>query len=183
MKSWVVSAILGDLPAFVELVRRYRAAVVRTARDIVGVPQAEDDAQDVWLLAFKALPSIDDPQKFGAWLMVITKNRANRVYSREKKRAESLVAMDAYLLEQLTSLHEKSQPVEEKSRGIAFGARRYPGRLRPGRSKCVFSNMMPLQRIASYLDVPLSTIKWRVFRGKQLIKEKLATIEGPNDHG
>ena len=178
----VVSAILGDLPAFDELVRRYRSAVLRMARNIVGMPQAEDVAQDVWLLAFKALPSIDDPQKFGAWLMVITRNRANRVYSREKKRADNLVAMDAFLLEQLTSLQKKSHPVEETHEALLLALDGIPDEYGLA-LKMRFFDMMPLKRIASFLDVPLSTIKWRVFRGKQLIKEKIAAIEGPNGYG
>jgi len=38
----VMAAILGDLEAFEELVLRYRAAVVRLARTIVGNNYAED---------------------------------------------------------------------------------------------------------------------------------------------
>jgi DNA-directed RNA polymerase specialized sigma24 family protein len=57
----VVAAILGNLDAFGELARRYRAAVVRTAQAVVGRDDAEDVAQDALLLAFKALPSIEEP--------------------------------------------------------------------------------------------------------------------------
>ena len=56
----VVAAILGNLEAFEELVVRYRPAVVRLARTIVGADHAEDVAQDSLLLAFKALPGIGD---------------------------------------------------------------------------------------------------------------------------
>jgi DNA-directed RNA polymerase specialized sigma24 family protein len=38
----VMAAILGDLEAFEELVLRYRAAVIRVARTIVGDNYAED---------------------------------------------------------------------------------------------------------------------------------------------
>lgn len=71
----VVAAILGDFDAFDDLVSRYRAAVVRAAQAIVGREDAEDVAQDALLLAFKALPSIEDPGKFAAWLSA---NRASR---------------------------------------------------------------------------------------------------------
>ena len=49
----VVAAILGNLEAFEQLVVRYRPAVVRLARSIVGADHAEDVAQDSLLLAFK----------------------------------------------------------------------------------------------------------------------------------
>jgi len=54
----VVAAILGDLEAFDELAKRYRAAAVRTAQAIVGRQDAEDVAQEALLLAFTAMPSI-----------------------------------------------------------------------------------------------------------------------------
>ena len=41
----VVAAILGNLEAFEELVMRYRPAVVRLARTIVGADYAEDVAK------------------------------------------------------------------------------------------------------------------------------------------
>ena len=42
----VMAAILGNLEAFEQLVVRYRPAVVRLARRIVGADYAEDVAQD-----------------------------------------------------------------------------------------------------------------------------------------
>ena len=84
----VVAAILGDFDAFDVLVRRYRAAVVRTAQAVVGATDAEDVAQDALLLAFKALPSIDDPTRFAPWLMVITRRRALRFDRQERKHRD-----------------------------------------------------------------------------------------------
>ena len=75
----VLAAILGNLEAFEELVLRYRPAVVRLARTIVGTDYAEDVAQDSLLLAFKALPGIEEPRKFAAWLSAITRHRASAV--------------------------------------------------------------------------------------------------------
>ena len=60
----VIAAILGNLEAFEQLVVRYRPAVVRLERAIVGVDDAEDVAQESVLLAFKALPTIEEPRKF-----------------------------------------------------------------------------------------------------------------------
>src|SRR5262249_50028664 len=97
----VVAAILGDLDAFDELASRYRAAVIRTARAIVGREYAEDIAQDALLLAFKALPSIEDPAKFAAWLSAITRHRAMRVGKRESALQAGRVEFDEFLIEQV----------------------------------------------------------------------------------
>ena len=100
----VVASILGDLDAFDELASRYRAAVVRTAQAIVGREDAEDVAQDALLLAFKALPSIEEPPKFAAWLSAITRHRALRFSKRERSHQAGRIDLDEFLLEKVQAL-------------------------------------------------------------------------------
>src|SRR6476620_5066244 len=90
----VIGAILGNLEAFEQLVVRYRPAVVRLARTIVGADYAEDVAQDSLLLAFKALPSIEEPGKFAAWLSAITRHRALRFGKREHAHHAGRIDLD-----------------------------------------------------------------------------------------
>ena len=166
----VVAAILGDFDAFNQLVGRYRAAVVRTAQALVGPNDAEDVAQEALLLAFKALPSIEDPSKFAAWLMVVTRHRALRFGRQERKRRDRHVPLDAVLLEQMSALTEplvhRREATEELTRALADVPDDYALVLR-----LRFLDGMPLKRIAAFLNVPVSTVKWRVFRGKQLLRE------------
>lgn len=172
----VVAAILGDLEAFGELVSRYRAAVVRLARQIAGREEAEDVAQDVFLTAFRALPGIDDPLRFGGWLMTITRHRAGRVGQQAARRRQQHQPLDALLLERLPVLQqplaEQSAATEALYRALEQMPPEYglPLRLR-------FLDEVPLRRIAAFLDVPLSTVKWRVHRGKQLLRERLQALE------
>src|SRR6266545_2857328 len=161
----VVAAILGDLDAFDELVLRYRAAVVRVAQSIVGREAAEDVAQDALLLSFKALPSIEDPGKFAAWLSAITRHRAMRVGKRESAEQARRVEMDELLLEKLDAL---SHPFVEKSehddlrRALEKVPQNYAMVL-----KLRFLDEMPLKRISAFLGMPLSTVKWRLHQGKK----------------
>jgi hypothetical protein len=108
----VVEAILGNLDAFNELTASYRAAVIRTAQASVGREFAEDVAQDALLLAFKALPSIEEPTKFAAWLSAITRHRAMRFGKRESQLRSRSVALDEVLLEKVGAL---SQPFAGES--------------------------------------------------------------------
>ena len=94
----VLGAILGDLEAFEQLVVRYRPAVVRLARTIVGGDDAEDVAQESLLLAFKALPSIEEPRRFAAWLSAITRHRALRFSKSEDKHVRKRVPLDEALI-------------------------------------------------------------------------------------
>jgi RNA polymerase sigma-70 factor (ECF subfamily) len=171
----VVAAILGDLEAFNELALRYRAAVVRLAQTIVGHEDAEDVAQDALLLAFKALPSIEDPARFAAWLMAITRNHAWR-FSRQKRAHHAVrVEFDELLLERLLALVQPFVDNQDTNEEMKLALENLPAdyalvlRLH-------FYDDMPLKRIAAFLSVPLSTVKWRIFRGKKLLREQIALL-------
>ena len=175
----VLAAILGNLDAFEQLVVRYRPAVVRLARTIVGADDAEDVAQDSLLLAFKALPGIEEPSRFAAWLSAITRHRALRFSKSENKHVSRRVALDEALLEQLQSLarpladkHEDEEMLRTLDSLPADYA--MPLRLR-------FLDDMPLNRIAAFMGVPLSTVKWRIHHGKKLLRAKAANKEGDPD--
>jgi RNA polymerase sigma-70 factor (ECF subfamily) len=172
----VVAAILGDLDAFDEIAARYRAAVVRTAQAIVGREDAEDVAQDALLLAFKALPSIEEPQKFAAWLSAITRHRALRFSKRERSHQAGRIDLDEFLLEQVQALGHPLVAGHEGDDQLRLALENIPAdyalvlRLR-------FFDEMPLKRIGAFLGVPLSTVKWRVHRGKQLLREQIELLK------
>jgi RNA polymerase sigma-70 factor, ECF subfamily len=171
----VVAAILGDLDAFDELVSRYRAAVLRVAQAIVGREDAEDVAQDSLLLAFKALPSIEDPAKFAPWLRTITRHRALRHSRRASQQQRGRVEMDELLLAELGAL---SRPLVDESGGdeeLALALENIPAdyalvlRLH-------YLDEMPLKRVAGFLGVSLATAKWRAHRGKRLLRERVELL-------
>ena len=167
----VVAAILGNLEAFEELVRRYRPAVVRLARTIVGNEDAEDVAQDSLLLAFKALPSIEEPRKFPAWLSAIARNRALRFSKSEAVHKKQRVPLDQALLEKIEAL---AKPPAEKERDelMVKSIESLPADYAmPLRLK--FFDEMPLNRIAAFMGIPLSTVKWRIHQGKKMLREKV----------
>jgi len=167
----VIEAILGNLDAFEELVLRYRPAVVRLARTIVGADDAEDVAQDSLLLAFKALPTIEEPRKFAPWLSAVTRHRALRFSKSVKAQLSKRVPLDEALLEKIEAL---TKPLAEKERDDEMLAAidnlpadyAMPLKLR-------FLDEMPLNRIAAFMGVPLSTVKWRIHHGKKLLRAKV----------
>lgn len=171
----VMAAILGNLEAFEQLVVRYRPAVVRLARTIVGSDYAEDVAQESLLLAFKALPTIEEPRKFAAWLSAITRHRALRFSKTETAHSSKRVPLDEALLEKIEAL---AKPLAEKERDetmIAALDNLAPDYAMP--LKLRFLDEMPLNRIAAFMGVPLSTVKWRIHHGKKLLR---ARLEGTN---
>jgi RNA polymerase sigma-70 factor, ECF subfamily len=171
----VVAAILGDMGAFDELASRYRAAVVRTAQSIVGLGDAEDVAQDALLLAFKALPAIENPAKFAAWLSAITRHRALRWNRRERAKDRERVELDDLLVEQIGALSGPFVDESGTDEEINLALENIPAdyalvlRLR-------FLDEMPLKRVAAFLGLSLATTKWRAHRGKLLLREQVELL-------
>jgi RNA polymerase sigma-70 factor (ECF subfamily) len=176
----VLGAILGNLEAFEQLVLRYRPAVVRLARTIVGGDDAEDVAQDALLLAFKALPGIEEPRRFAAWLSAITRHRALRFSKSEDKHVRKRVALDEALIEKIDALAKPAPATTEDNQEMITALESLsadyamPLRLH-------FLDEMPLKRIAAFMGVPLSTVKWRIHHGKKLLRAQLETASGTAD--
>lgn len=67
----------GDAQAFDALVRRHLRAAYAVALGRTGEPaDAEDLCQDAFLAALQRLEDCREPEKFGAWLLTIVRNRA-----------------------------------------------------------------------------------------------------------
>ncbi len=175
----VVAAILGDLAAFDELVLRYRPAVVRAARMLVSVDDAEDAAQEALLLAFKALPSLEEPRKFPAWLHAITRRCAIRFSQRTRLQQRDHIALDEAILEQVPALsspmpadgtdEELLKALDNIPRDYAFALRLH------------FLDEMPLKRIGGFLGVSVATVKWRIYHGKMLLRARFKVLTGRSE--
>lgn len=173
----VLAAILGDLDAFGELASRYRAAVVRTARAVVGRDDAEDVAQDALILAFKALPSIEEPTRFAAWLGAITRHRALRFLKEERQTKTNRAELDEMLIEQVSALVKPFTKEAEANEELSLALERVPEDYALV-LRMHFLDEMPLKRIAAFTGAPLSTVKWRVHQGKKLLREEVEKLRG-----
>ena len=73
----------GDSEAFGVLVTRYMRPGYLVALSVTGNPEdAEDVAQESFLVALKRLEDCRDPEKFGGWLLTIVRNRARNLLRR-----------------------------------------------------------------------------------------------------
>jgi RNA polymerase sigma-70 factor (ECF subfamily) len=84
----VAASLRGDDAAFESLVQRYaRAAYLVALAATGGVPEdAEDAVQNALIQAHARLSECHSPERFGAWLLQITRNRAHNVRRHEALR-------------------------------------------------------------------------------------------------
>src|SRR5262249_47666419 len=172
-----MAAILGDLRSFDALALRYRSAAYRVAQSIAGSELAEDVVQESLLLAFKALPSIEEPDKFASWLYAITRHVALRMSQQSRRERNQRVDLDEALIEHSAAFARPlivRDTFEEAWVRAAVDALDEDYRLI---LKLRFYDEMPVKRIADFLDLPLTTVKWRLHRAEQVLGEKLKTAK------
>jgi RNA polymerase sigma-70 factor (ECF subfamily) len=85
-------ALKGRTEAFGVLVTRYQRPGYLVALSVTGNPEdAEDVAQESFLVALERLEDCRDPERFGGWFLTIVRNRARNLLRRERlRRGEEL---------------------------------------------------------------------------------------------
>jgi RNA polymerase sigma-70 factor (ECF subfamily) len=77
----------GDEVAFGALIERYQRAAYAVALSVVGRHEdAEDAAQESFLVALDRLDECRSPDRFAGWLMTIVRNRSKNLIRRESLR-------------------------------------------------------------------------------------------------
>ena len=89
--TWVAAARRGDHEAFTALHGHFGKLVHAIVISRVGASDASDLVQDIFLLVFQKLSSLEDDQAFPAWLSQLARNRASR-HLRDAHPSEPLEA-------------------------------------------------------------------------------------------
>ncbi len=173
----VLYALVGDLSAYDELVRRYRPGVVLSARRVLGSTcGAEDVAQETFLLAFKALPQLEDHARFPSWLAAIARRCACKAILGSKR----LVPIEQSKLDRIVLAGDMSSGIDPEAQAqknwlfclIEALLVELPSdhldvmRLR-------YYNDWPVAKIGEFLMLPVTTVKWRLHVGRDLLRRRL----------
>jgi len=84
----VASVRAGDREAFARLYEIYSPLVHGVLLARVPYDEVGDLVQDVFLLAFRKLGSLRDAARFGPWVAMIARNRANDFHRRARETEE-----------------------------------------------------------------------------------------------
>lgn len=187
----VERARAGDHLAFGELVRRHQDAVYRVVRRTsrVDPARAEDLAQETFLRAYRALDRFRGQCSFAHWLFRIatnlTINRATTVAARAERRTVSLEApMRSLDREQPMEVEDRVGPAPEASlereelrAALERALSRIPDEFR---AAVVLRDVEGLdyEAIADVLDIPIGTVRSRLHRGREALREIVTRIWG-----
>ncbi len=173
----------GDMAAYDELIERYQRRAVAVAYRLLGnIEDAMDVCQDAYVRAFKSLPTIQQPERFGAWLMRIVSNLSLN-YRRGRRKDLSLAADDedgGVHEGQLAGHSARSDPgpgeamqSAELEQAITAAMEALPEQQRL--ALVLFAiEQIPQKEVAEILECSVEMVKWNVFQARKALKKALA---------
>jgi RNA polymerase sigma-70 factor, ECF subfamily len=177
----VARALRGDTAAFGELVDRHRTAVYRAARAaLASHADAEDAAQEAFLVAYRRLASFRGESSFKTWLLTIAWHQAiNRRRSVNRWWRRIVDAGDSEPTDQIvdscaepSGSPEQLAVDEELRRDVEAEIRSLTPKLRDALLLAQAGDYT-YEEIGTMLGAPLGTIKWRVSEARRVVKKRL----------
>jgi len=170
-KKLIIAAQRGDSEAFEQLYKEFRIELYRSALLVMRNPdQAEDAVSEAFIKAFKNIDRFDTRYPMRPWLHQILTNECNNLF---KKGRSDVMRLDDFSTDWKESVSDREAPsTEEKVIGdqedeqvrILLDSLSYEHR------QVVvmhyFQNL-DLATIATMLDVPLGTVKSRLFHARK----------------
>ncbi|MGZ6987409.1 MAG: RNA polymerase sigma factor [Thermoanaerobaculia bacterium] len=172
--------LAGDTELYAVLVNRYRTRLSRyVERFTYDVEDARDVTQDVFIKVYCALDSFDPRFKFSTWLFRIAGNAAIDHLRRRRVRTLPLElppGRDGEVRE-VDPAETRPNPHEELSRqrlraALAAAIDRLPDDYRELISLRHYGEM-PYEEIAELKGMPLGTVKNKLFRARQALRDLL----------
>jgi RNA polymerase sigma-W factor len=173
-------ALVGNQRAYDELIKKYRGSVYNLVyRMIENRQEAEDIVQETFIKAFNALKTFNEEFAFSTWLFKIATNNCIDTLRKRKLQTYSLdtpvqtkdgevsrdFADERYSPEQSTISSESTSIILDAIQDL------------PHKYQTVI-NMRhkedkSYEEISDILEIPIGTVKARIFRARELLKRKL----------
>lgn len=177
----MVLALDGEEEAYNGLVRRYQRRLTGFLSQLVGdIELAKELTQEAFIRAWSALERYDPSYRFSTWLFRIGHNLAIDHLRRRRLQTVPMVHEDRDGDEiQMVLLDRSKDPLGHlQNSELAKALRRSIENLRPEYRKLVlFRHFAGLsyQEIAELEDMPLGTVKNKLFRAHSVLREELAS--------
>jgi RNA polymerase sigma-70 factor (ECF subfamily) len=169
----VIRCQLGEPAAFDELIHRWEEPLWRYARRVTGHDDAADDVtQDVWVRVIRGIGRLRDGERLRAWLFGIAR-RTLMDRLRVKYAAPPPSDVDVNVL---AAVDAGAEELEADLAAVQEELSRLPVTERDVLS-LFYLEELSLQEVAEVLDVPVGTVKSRLFRARQLLRREMAARE------
>jgi RNA polymerase sigma-70 factor (ECF subfamily) len=173
----VERALTGDADAFGELVRRWERRIFALTYGMLGREEdARDATQETFLAAFRNLRGFRGEAKVSSWLHRIAVNQCISRQRRARVRSESSAASFAAPLSQSPA---KVAEGRQETLAVRRAINSLPIELRQVVVMKEFEELT-FREIADALDLPLSTVKSRLYTALKQLQMRLQKFESRN---
>jgi len=173
-------ALDGDEEAFGILVRRYQRRLTAFLSQLVGdLELARELSQEAFVRAWSALARFDPKYRFSTWLFRIAHNLGIDQLRRRRLKTVSLYRTDAEgaEVEVVVPDTEKDPLGHLENHVLASELRQVIDELRPEYRELVLLRHfagLSYQEIADFKEMPLGTVKNKLFRAHSVLRKALA---------
>jgi RNA polymerase sigma factor (sigma-70 family) len=171
----IQNTLAGDQSAYTDLVKRHQRFVFTLAmRFAKGREDAEEIAQDCFIKAYRSLASFQGQSKFSTWLYSIVYTTAMTFLRKKRVDTDSIDDENTYVqIENQVSGYDVNN-AENKSR--SFYLNQAIEQLLPDDAAIItmfYKGEQSLEEIAKAMGMEANTVKVKLFRARQRLKEKL----------
>lgn len=165
----------GNQSAYADLVKRHQRFVFTLAlRFAKGREDAEEIAQDCFIKAYRSLSSFQQQSKFSTWLYSIVYTTAMTFLRKKRIDTSSIDDDESYIqIENKPSGYDEYN-VENKSR--SYYINQAIEQLLPDDATIItmfYKGEQSLEEIAQAMGIEANTVKVKLFRARQRLKERL----------
>lgn len=170
----IEQTLAGNQAAYADLVKRHQRFIFTLAmRFSKNREDAEEIAQDCFVKAYRSLSSFQRQSKFSTWLYSIVYTTAMTFLRKRRVDTDSIDDENTYIqLENKPGMDTNS--VENKSR--SFYLNQAIEQLLPDDAAIIslfYMGEQSLEEIGQTLGIEPNTVKVKLFRARQRLKEKL----------
>ncbi|MEO6978724.1 MAG: sigma-70 family RNA polymerase sigma factor [Mucilaginibacter sp.] len=167
--------LAGNQAAYADLVKRHQRFVFTLAmRFAKGREDAEEIAQDCFIKAYRSLGSFQRQSKFSTWLYSIVYTTAMTFLRKKRVDTDSIDDDATFIQVENQSSAFDVNDAENKSR--SFYLNQAIEQLLPDDATIItmfYKGEQSLEEIAQVMGMEANTIKVKLFRARQRLKEKL----------
>ena len=174
-------AVSRDREAFSEIVRRWERKIFALCFGMLGrEDDARDAAQETFIAAYRNLANFRGEAKVSSWLHRIAVNQCLTTKRRAKTRSEEFLDDDDGSEERVFIAPMHNSPSRKAEQGerlklVRTAVSSLPTELRQVVVMKEFEDMT-FQEISETLEVPLSTVKSRLYTALKQLKMKLERL-------
>jgi RNA polymerase sigma-70 factor, ECF subfamily len=172
----ISTAILGREDSFEEIVRRYQRPIVSYIYRMLGnQDSALDVSQEVFIKVYNSLSKYSSEYKFSTWLYKIAHNASIDFMRRNSHHTQSLELENEDGTYEFQLESKRPTPEQERERTEwRTEIEAVVNRLPSGYRELILlrhSQDMSYDEIAEITNLPLGTVKNRLFRAREIMRE------------